>query len=82
MKLIETIERCEKFVLDEIECYNFDIEWNQRNIGDTEENKQRIQKWNEEKNELLEVLNNLKFIKFESNIQELDDVIEKENETN
>jgi hypothetical protein len=78
MKLIETIERCEKFVLDEIECYNFDIEWNQRNIGDTEENKQRIQKWNEEKNELLEVLNNLKFIKFESNIQELDDVMEKE----
>ncbi|MDW7641423.1 MAG: hypothetical protein SCG72_03355 [Nitrosarchaeum sp.] len=78
MKLIETIERCEKFVLDEIECYNFDIKWNQRNIGDTEENKQRIQKWNEEKNELLEVLNNLKFIKFESNIQELDDVMEKE----
>jgi hypothetical protein len=78
MKLTETIERCEKFVLDEIECYNFDIEWNQRNIGDTEENKQRIQKWNEEKNELLEVLNNLKFIKFESNIQELDDVMEKE----
>ena len=78
MKLIETIERCEKFVLEEIECYNFDIEWYQKNIGDTEKNKQRIQKWNEEKNELLEVLNNLKFIKFESNIQELDDVIEKE----
>jgi hypothetical protein len=78
MKLTETIERCEKFVLEEIECYNFDIEWYQKNIGDTEKNKQRIQKWNEEKNELLEVLNNLKFIKFESNIQELDDVIEKE----
>jgi len=78
MKLIETIERCEKFVLDEIECYNFDIDWHQKNIGDTEENKQRIQKWNEEKNELLEVLNNLEFIKFESNIQELDDVMEKE----
>jgi hypothetical protein len=77
MKLTETIERCEKFVLEEIECYNFDIEWYQKNIGDTEKNKQRIQKWNEEKNELLEVLNNLKFIKFESNIQELDDVIEK-----
>jgi len=75
MKLTETIERCEKFVLEEIECYNFDIEWYQKNIGDTEKNKQRIQKWNEEKNELLEVLNNLKFIKFESNIQELDDVI-------
>jgi hypothetical protein len=78
MKLIETIERCEKFVLEEIECYNFDIEWYQKNIGDTEKNKQRIQKWNEEKNELLEVLNNLKFIKFESNIQKLDDVMEKE----
>jgi len=78
MKLTETIERCEKFVLEEIECYNFDIEWYQKNIGDTEKNKQRIQKWNEEKNELLEVLNNLEFIKFESNIQELDDVMEKE----
>jgi hypothetical protein len=78
MKLVETIERCEKFVLEEIECYNLDIEWHQKNIGDTEENKQRIQKWNEEKNELLEVLNNLKFIKFESNIQELDEVIDNE----
>ena len=78
MKLIETIERCEKLVLEEIECYNFDIEWHQKNIGDTEENKQRIQKWNEEKNELLEVLNNLKFIKFESNIQELDEVLDNE----
>jgi hypothetical protein len=78
MKLIETIERCEKLVLEEIECYNFDIEWHQKNIGDTEENKQRIQKWNEEKNELFEMLNNLKFIKFESNIQELDEVLDNE----
>jgi hypothetical protein len=78
MKLVETIERCEKLVLEETECYNFDIEWHQKNIGDTEENKQRIQKWNEEKNELLEVLNDLKFIKFESNIQELDELIERD----
>jgi hypothetical protein len=78
MKLTETIERCEKLVLDEIECYNFDIEWHQKNIGDTEENKQRIQKWNEEKNELFEMLYNLNFIKFESNIQELDELIERE----
>ena len=27
MKLTETIERCEKLVLDEIECYDWDIEW-------------------------------------------------------
>jgi hypothetical protein len=82
MKLIETIERCEKLVLDEIECYNFEIEWYQKNIGDTETNKIRIQKWIEERNELLEMMNNLRFIKFESNVQELDDVIEEENETN
>ena len=81
MKLIETIERCEKLVLDEIECYNFEIEWYQKNIGDTETNKIRIQKWIEERNELLEMMNNLRFIKFESNVQELDDVIEEENET-
>jgi hypothetical protein len=74
MKLIETIERCEKLVLKEIECYNLDIEWHQKNIGDTEENKQRIQKWNDEKTELFEMLNNLRFIKFESNIQELDEL--------
>lgn len=78
MKLIETIERCEKLVLEEIECYNFDIEWHQKNIGDTEENKQRIQKWNEEKTELFEMLYNLNFIKFESNIQELDEVLDNE----
>ena len=40
--------------------------------------------WNvdERRNELIEMLNNLRFIKFESNVQELDDVIEEENETN
>jgi hypothetical protein len=78
MKLVETIERCEKLVLKEIECYNLDIEWHKKNIFHnveiTERNKQSIQKANEEKNELLEVLNNLRFIKFESNIQELDEL--------
>jgi|694.fasta_scaffold52836_4 hypothetical protein len=37
-----------------------------------------IQKWNDEKTELFEMLNNLKFIKFESNIQELDEVLNNE----
>jgi hypothetical protein len=78
MKLIETIERCEKLVLEEIECYNLDIVWHQKHIGDTEENKQRIQKWNEEKNELLEMLNNLRFIANEVGLEEIDKMVEKE----
>ena len=81
MKLTETIERCEKLVLDEIECYDWDIEWHQKNIGDTEENKKRIQEWNGERDELLEVLNNLRFIKYETGLEELDGMLEKENET-
>jgi hypothetical protein len=81
MKLLETIERCKKFVLDEIECYDFDIEWHQKYIGDTEVNKQRIQKWNEEKNELIEMLENLGFIANEVGLELIDETIEKENET-
>ena len=77
MKLIETIERCEKLVLEEIDGCEHYLVWNEISISDTEE----IQKVNEKKNELLEDLSNLRFIKFESNVQELDDVIEKENET-
>jgi len=80
MKLTETIERCEKLVRDEIECYNFDIEWHQKHIGDTEENKQRIQKWNEEKGELLEMLENLRVIANEVGLDQIDEMIEKENE--
>jgi hypothetical protein len=80
MKLTETIEKCEILVLDEIECYNFDIEWHQKNIGDTEENKQRIQKWNEEKGELLEMLKNLRVIANEVGLDQIDEMIEKENE--
>jgi hypothetical protein len=78
VKLIETIERCEKLVLEEIDGCEHYLVWNEISISDTEE----IQKVNEKKNELLEDLSNLRFIKFESNVQELDDVIEKENETN
>ncbi len=82
MKLIETIERCEKLVLEEIEGCEQYLVWYENSISDTEESKEEIQKVNEKKNELLEDLSNLRFIKFESNVQELDDVIEKENETN
>ena len=82
MKLTETIERCEKLVRDEIECYNFDIEWHQKNIEDTEENKQRIQKWNEEKGELLEMLENLRVIAYKVGLDQIDEMLEKENEPN
>lgn len=82
MKLIETIKRCEKLVLEEIDGCEHYLVWYENSISDTEESRKEIQKINERKNELLEDLNNLKFIKFESNVQELDDVIEEENETN
>ena len=82
MKLIETIERCEKLVLEEIDGCEHYLVWYENSISDTEESKEEIQKVNEKKNKLLEDLNNLRFIKFESNVQELDDVIEEENETN
>jgi uncharacterized protein YwgA len=81
MKLIETIERCEKLVLEEIDGCEHYLVWYENSISDTEESKEEIQKVNEKKNELLEDLSNLRFIKFESNVQELDDVIEEENET-
>lgn len=82
MKLIETIERCEKLVLEEIEGCEQYLVWYENSISDTEESRKEVQKINERKNEYLEMLNNLRFMKFESNVQELDDVIEKENETN
>lgn len=81
MKLIKTIERCEKLVLEEIECYDFEIEWYLKNIGNTEENEKRIQKWNKERDELLEMLKNLRYIKYETELEELDEMLEEENET-
>ena len=82
MKLIETIERCEKLVLEEIDGCEQYLVWYENSISDTEESRKEIQKINERRNELIEMLNNLRFIKFESNILELDDVIEEQNETN
>lgn len=82
MKLIETVERCEKLVLEEIEGCEQYLAWYENSISDTEESRKEVQKINERKNEYLEMLNNLRLIKFESNILELDDVIEEQNETN
>lgn len=81
MKLIETIERCEKLVLEEIDGCEHYLVWYENSISDTKESREEIQKVNERKNELLEMMNNLRFIKYESNLQELDEAIEEENET-
>jgi uncharacterized protein YwgA len=81
MKLIETIERCEKLVLEEIDGCEHYLVWYESSISDTEESKKEIQKINERKNELLEMLKNLRFIKYETGLEELDEIIEKENET-
>jgi hypothetical protein len=73
--LIETIERCEKLVLEEIDGCEHYLVWYESSISDTEESRKEIQKINERKNELLEMMQNLRFIKCESNLQELDKMI-------
>lgn len=80
MKLIETIERCEKLVIEEIEGCEQYLVWYENNMGDDKQIKSEIQQVNERKNEFLQMLNNLRFIKYETNLQEFDDVIEEENE--
>ena len=83
MKLVETIERCEKLIQDEIDCYDWEIRWFENNVTNiSEETKTDIQRWNKEKNELLEMLKNLRFIVSEVGLEELDEMLEKENETN
>ena len=82
MTLIETIERCEKLVIEEIEGCEQYLVWYENSISDTKESKEEIQKVNEKKNEYLEMLDNLKFIKYETELQELDNTIERLNEPN
>ena len=80
MKLIETIERCEKLVLEEIDGCEHYLVWYENSISDTEESRKEIQKINERKNKLLEDSNNLKYIKYETGLEEFDEMIEEENE--
>ena len=75
MKLTETIERCEKLVLEEIDGCEHYLVWYESSISDTEESRKEIQKINERKNELLEMMQNLRFIKYETGLQELDKMI-------
>ena len=50
MTLIETIERCEKLVIEEIEGCEQYLVWYENSISDTEESRKEIQKVNERMN--------------------------------
>ncbi len=77
MKLIETIERCETILSKR-------YEYNKQELSCPEEKLKLVFGDNyrneliDEKTELSEMLYNLNFIKFESNIQELDEVLDNE----
>lgn len=77
MKLTETIEKCETILskrYEDIKKLLNHLEEKLKLVFSDNYRKELI----DEKNELFEMLNNLRFIKFESNVQELDDVIEEE----
>lgn len=77
MKLIETIERCEQLVLDEIDGCEHYLVWYENSISYTEKSRKEVQKINERKNELLEDLKNLRFIKDETGLEDADRLIEE-----
>jgi hypothetical protein len=77
MKLVETIERCETILSKRYE----DIKQELNHPDEKLELCFSVNYRNElidEKTELFEMLYNLNFIKFESNIQELDEVLDNE----
>jgi hypothetical protein len=77
MKLIETIEKCETILSKR-------YEYIKQELNHPDEKLELCFSVNyrneliDEKTELFEMLNNLRFIKFESNIQELDEVLDNE----
>lgn len=76
MKLTDTIDKCETILSKRYETIEELLnhpEERLKLVFSDEYRKELI----DEKNQLLEMLNNLKFIKFESNIQELDELIVK-----
>jgi hypothetical protein len=77
MKLVETIERCETILSKRYEVIK-------QELNHPEEKLELCFSVNyrneliDEKDELFEMLYNLNFIKFESNIQELDEVLDND----
>ena len=77
MKLVETIERCETILSKRYEYIKQELNYPEEKL----ELCFSVNYRNElidEKDELFEMLYNLNFIKFESNIQELDEVLDNE----
>ena len=77
MKLVETIERCEIILSERYEDIERDLNYPEEKLG-LYFNANYRNELIDEKTELFEMLYNLNFIKFESNIQELDEVLDNE----
>jgi hypothetical protein len=77
MKLIETIERCETILSKRYEYIKQDLNHPEEKLKLVFSDNYRNELI-DEKDELFEMLYNLNYIKFESNIQELDEVLEND----
>ena len=77
MKLVETIERCETILSKRYEVIKQDLNHPEEKLKLVFSDNYRNELI-DEKTELFEMLYNLNFIKFESNIQELDEVLDNE----
>ena len=77
MKLVETIERCETILSKRYEVIKQDLNHPEEKLKLVFSDNYRNELI-DEKTELFEMLYNLNFIKFESNIQELDEVLDND----
>jgi hypothetical protein len=77
MKLVETIERCETILSKRYEYIKQELSRPEEKLKLVFSDNYRNELI-DEKTELFEMLYNLNFIKFESNIQELDEVLDNE----
>jgi hypothetical protein len=77
MKLVETIERCETILSKRYEDIKQELNHPEEKLKLVFSDNYRNELM-DEKTELFEMLYNLNFIKFESNVQELDEVLDNE----
>ena len=77
MKLVETIERCETILSKRYEVIKQDLNHPEEKLKLVFSDNYRNELI-DEKTDLFEMLYNLNFIKFESNIQELDEVLDND----
>ena len=77
MKLVETIERCETILSKRYEYIKQDLNHLEEKLKLVFSDNYRNELI-DEKDELFEMLYNLNYIKFESNIEELDEVLDND----